>query len=177
MRMRGHHSPVRVGTLLTSAVPALAERMLEETIRREWETTVGPEAARRSRPQSLRQSTLEVAVDNSPWLQELTLRGAIIAATLAKRHGPAITAVRFVMGMNRGGMNRGMAPGGVDRSEEGRTRRVAAPRRLTDEEQSLVEAAAQRVADPEVASSIRHLLTKDLLARGERRAPAASEQP
>jgi Dna[CI] antecedent DciA-like protein len=172
MRTRGRHSPVRVGTLLTSAVPALAERMLEETIRREWETTVGPEAARRSRPQALRQGTLEVAVDNSPWLQELTLRGAIIAAALAERHGPAVTAVRFVMGVARGA-----APGGVDRRDDSTTRRRATPRRLTDEEHRLVEAAAQRVADPEVASSLRHLLTRDLLARGERRAPAASEQP
>src|SRR5262247_2746042 len=97
MGTRASRNPVRVGSLLTQAVPALAERLLEETIRKEWAQVIGPEAARHSRPVALRQSVLEVSVDNSPWLQELTLRGASIASRLQERHGAAVSAVRFVL--------------------------------------------------------------------------------
>ncbi len=169
MGTRGGRNPVRVGNLLTAAVPALAERMLEKAIRREWTQTAGPEAARRSRPGALRQGTLEVSVDNSPWLQELTLRSAAIVAALRKRHGSAVIGVRFALGSGRGDAD--VAAGSARAGTE------APPRRLTVEEARLVDAAAGQVPDPALASSLRRLLTKDLLARGERRAPAASEQP
>lgn len=169
MGTRGGHNPVRVGNLLTAAVPALAERMLEEAIRREWAQTAGPEAARRSRSGALRQGTLEVSVDNSPWLQELTLRSAAIVAALRKRHGSAVIAVRFALGSGRGDADVAAGPA--------RTRTEAPQRRLTFEEARLVDAAAGQVPDPALASALKRLLTKDLLARGERRAPAASEQP
>jgi len=162
----GRRNPVRVGSLLTSAVPALAERMLEQTIRRQWADIVGPDAARRSRPASLRQGTLEITVDNSPWLQELTLRAGTIAAALAARHGAAVTAVRVTMGA-------AVAPASNEVSREGR----AISRSLTDAERGIVEATARPIADPVVASSLRRLLTKDLLARGQSGVPVASEQP
>lgn len=168
MGTRGGRNPVRVGNLLTAAVPALAERMLEEAIRREWAQTAGPEAARRSRPGALRQGTVEVSVDNSPWLQELTLRSAAIVAALRKRHGSAVTGVRFALG-GRGDADASVGPA--------RARAEAPRRRLTLEEARLVDAAAGQVPDPVLASSIKRLLTKDFLARGERPAPAASEQP
>jgi hypothetical protein len=169
MGTRGGRNPVRVGNLLTAAVPALAERMLEEAIRREWAQTAGPEAARRSRPGALRQGTLEVSVDNSPWLQELTLRSAAIVTALRTRHGAAVSGVRFALGVGRGDADVAGRParGGTE----------APRRRLTAEEGRLVDAAAGQVPDPALASSLKRLLTKDLLARGERRAPAASEQP
>ncbi len=169
MGTRGGRSPVRVGNLLTAAVPALAERMLEETIRREWPQTVGAEAARRTRPGALRQGTLEVSVDNSPWLQELTMRCAAIAAALRKRHGSAVTGVRFALGSSHGDAGVAALPA---------RERISDPRRrLSAEEARLVDAAAARLPDPALASSLKRLLTKDLLARGGRRAPAASEQP
>jgi hypothetical protein len=169
MGMRGGRSPVRVGTLLTAAVPALAERMLEEAIRREWTETVGPDAARRSRARALRQGTLEISVDNSPWLHELTLRSAAIVAALRKRHGSAVTGVRFALGS--GSDDTDVVP--VTAGE-----RTRAPRpRLNAEEARLVDAATARLADPALASSLKRLLTKDLLARGGRPARAASEQP
>jgi len=167
MGTRGGRSPVRVGNLLTAAVPALAERMLEQSVRREWTETVGPEASRRTRPGALRQGTLEVSVDNSPWLQELTLRSSAIVAALRKRHGSAVTGVRFALGSGPGD-----ADVTVFRPREG----TAAPRRLSAEEARLVDAAAARLPDPALASSLKRLLIKDLLARGGRRAPAASEQ-
>ena len=169
MGRRGSRNPVRVGNLLTAAVPALAERMLEEAIRQEWAETAGPEAARRSRPGALRQGTLEVIVDNSPWLQELTLRSAAIVAALRKRHGSAVTGVRCALGSRRRDADVGAAPARAGSKE---------PRRhLTVEETRIVDAAAGQVPDPALASSLRRLLTKDLLARGERSAPAAPEQP
>jgi hypothetical protein len=160
----GRRNPVRVGSLLTSAVPALAERMLEQTIRRQWAEIVGSDAARRSRPAALRQGTLEISVDNSPWLQELTMRAGTIAAALKGRYGSAVAAVRVTMGT-------AVAPSSNEASGE----RGATPRSLTDAERGLVEATARPIADPVVASSLRRLLTKDLLARGHR-VPAASEQ-
>ena len=169
MGTRRGRNPVRVGNLLTAAVPALAERMLEEAIRREWAQTAGPEAARRSRPAALRQGTLEVSVDNSPWLQELTLRSAAIVAALRKRHGSAVTGVRFALGSGRGDADTATRPA--------RAGTEVPQRRLTVEEARLVDAAAGQVPDPVLASSLKRLLTKDLLARGERRAPAASEHP
>lgn len=169
MGTRRGRNPVRVGNLLTAAVPALAERMLEEAIRREWAQTAGPEAARRSRPGALRQGTLEVSVDNSPWLQELTLRSAAIVAALRKRHGPAVTGVRFALGSGRGDADTATRPA--------RAGTEVPQRRLTVEEARLVDAAAGQVPDPALVSSLKRLLTKDLLARGERRAPAASEHP
>jgi hypothetical protein len=143
--------------------------MLEEAIRREWSETAGPDAARRSRPRTLRQGTLEVSVDNSPWLQELTLRSAAIVAALRKRHGSAVTGVRFALGSGSGDTE------GIPVPPSEATR--APRRRLNAEEARLVDAAAARLPDPALASSIKRLLTKDLLARGGRPAPAASEQP
>jgi len=176
MGTRGGRHPVRVGNLLTAAVPALAERMLEEAIRREWTQTAGPEAARRSRPGALRQGTLEVSVDNSPWLQELTLRSAAIVAALRKRHGSAVIGVRFALGSGRGDADIAARPSSA--GTEAPQRRPTFPElRLTVEEARLVDAAAGQVPDPALASSLKRLLTKDLLARGTRRAPAASEQP
>jgi len=168
MGARRGMSPVRVGSLLTSAVPALGERMLEDAIRRDWAQTVGFDAARRSRPVGLRQGVLEVAVDNSPWLQELTLRASAIADALARRHGAAVTGVRFALGA---GAARDAAGAPSETPAE-----PAVPRRLSADEERLVEAEARRLADPALSAGLRRLLTKDLLARGARRARAASER-
>lgn len=165
----GGRNPVRVGNLLTAAVPALAERMLEEAIRRDWAQTAGPEAARRSRPGALRQGTVEVSVDNSPWLQELTLRSAAIVTALRKRHGSAVIGVRFALGNGRGEADASAKPA--------RAGTETPRRRLTVEEARLVDAATGQLPDPVLASSLKRLLTKDFLARGERPARAASEQP
>jgi len=162
----GGRNPVRVGNLLTAAVPALAERMLEQAIRREWAQTAGPEAARRSRPRALRQGTLDVSVDNSPWLQELTLRSAAIVAALRKRHGSAVIGVRFALGRGDTDVAAGSSRAATEAPE----------RRLTVEEARIVDAVAGQMPDPALASSLKRLVTKDFLARGERRAPAAPER-
>jgi len=90
-------------------------------------------------------------------------------AALRKRHGSAVTGVRFALGSGRGDADVAARPAHAGTE--------APERRLTVEEARLVDAAAGQVPDPALASSLKRLLTKDLLARGKRRAPAASEQP
>ena len=167
MGTRGGRSPVRVGSLLTQAVPALADRLLEEAIRRQWADIAGAEAARRSRPQVLRQGILHVSVDNSPWLQELTLRAGAIAAQLHERHGSAVNGVRFVLAVT--------ATGRASVEPTKSVTSIPARRRLTAEEARQVDDAARRLTDDGLAASLKRLLTKDLLARGERRSSVASE--
>jgi len=70
-------------------------------------------------------------------------------------------------------MGAAVAPASDEVSREGR----AISRSLTDAERGIVEATARPIADPVVASSLRRLLTKDLLARGQSGVPVASEQP
>lgn len=167
MGTRGGQSPVRIGHLLTQALPALADRLREETIRKEWSEIVGPEAARRSRPLTLRQGTLQVNVDNSPWLHELTLRVGAIAARLHERHGSAVNNVRFLLAVT--------APGGPAVEPARSETSIPARRRLSAEEARQVDDAARRLTDEGLAASLKRLLTKDLLARGERRSSVASE--
>jgi predicted nucleic acid-binding Zn ribbon protein len=86
--------PVRVGTMLTAALPALEERLLAERIRQGWRTAVGSELAHRTRPGELRAGTLTVMADNSPWLQELSMRSAEVLDAVRARFGPTVTALR-----------------------------------------------------------------------------------
>jgi len=84
---------------------------------------------------------------------------------LQERHAAAVSAVRFVLGSKVAG-----APAAPTRS------RFDAPsRQLSAEEARQVDDAARRLADHGLAASFTRLLTKDLLARGERRVSAASE--
>jgi hypothetical protein len=132
--------------------------MLEETIRSGWADIAGPEIARRSRPGDLRAGVLTVVVDNSPWLQEVTLRSSEILAGIRARHGSAVTSLRCALGT------------------------LPTPRRtvthdrpppadpLSVEEEHAVDTIIAAVADPVLAASVRRLVTKDLIAR---RRPAA----
>ncbi len=92
-------SPVRVRDVLVAALPELRDHMLEEAIRKEWGLVVGPEFSRRSQPGGLRMGVLDVTVDNSPWLHELTLRASELLAALRARYGSAVTSLRFTLGI------------------------------------------------------------------------------
>ena len=96
------------------------------------------------------------------------MRSAAIAATLQGRHGAAVSGVRFVLATK--------VLGAVSAKEPDRSKTGAPSRQLSAEEARQVDDAARRLADHGLATSFRRLLTKDLLARGERRAYAASEQ-
>jgi hypothetical protein len=157
--------PLRVRDLLVAAVPGLRDRMLEETIRSDWADIAGPEIARRSRPGELRAGVLTVHVDNSPWLQEVTLRSTEILAGLRARHGSAVTSVRCALGTlptPRQTVTHDRPP-------------PADP--LSAEEQRAVDTIIAPVTDPVLAASVRRLVTKDLIARRRRAAvpPARRE--
>lgn len=156
-------SPVRVGDVLVSAVPALQERLLAERIRAGWRDTVGPNLARRSRPGDLRAGTLTVTVDNSPWLQELSMRAADVLGAVRARFGPAVTAVRF-------SLDTSVRPphASEERPVPERAAFLAVHPKLSGDDAAFVEQAAAPVHDPTLAKAVRRVLTKDLIARRAR---------
>jgi predicted nucleic acid-binding Zn ribbon protein len=132
--------------VLLSAVPQLSERLPEYHIRRAWAALVGPDMARRTRPQSLANGCLHVVVDNSPWLHELTLRAAELTARLSAE-SPAVRSLRFTLGALE--TEPRLRP-------ERRERRVAA---LTDDDRRDIDEAASAISDPALADVARRLLT------------------
>lgn len=80
-----------------SAVPELRDRLVEIQVRGAWHGLVGPDLARRARPQSLSNGCLHVVVDNSPWLHELTLRSGELTRRIAARF-ETIRTLRFTLG-------------------------------------------------------------------------------
>jgi hypothetical protein len=89
--------PQAIGDLLSSALPGLGHRLMEQEIRHAWPEVAGAEAARRAQPVKLVNGCLEIAVDNSPWLHELTLRTVELTGRLSARF-PHVRGVRFVLG-------------------------------------------------------------------------------
>jgi hypothetical protein len=138
-------TPRIVADVLAAAVPHLAERLPEYRIRKAWRALVGPDVARRARPQSLTNGTLHVVVDNSPWLAELTLRAGEMTARLHAEFA-VVRAIRFTLGT----LEAEPAPP-VDR----RARRRA----LGDDDRRDIEAAASAISDPALAEVARRLLT------------------
>lgn len=153
--------PVPVSDLLAIALPGLGQHLLVEQIRERWADIVGPEGSRRSRPESLRQGVLTVIADNSPWLQELTLRSDDLLARVQVHHGRAVTALRFALGRMPN------APG--PRREP--AARPLRPRSLDPDDRREIEQMTAGIADPALAVTLERLLTKDRLARGGREAP------
>jgi hypothetical protein len=139
-------APRAVADLLVTAVPQLRDRLLELEVRRAWSTVVGTDVARRARPQSLAAGCLTVVADNSPWLQELTLRSGELTERLHGRFAQ-ITSVRFVLGAleAREAAPRERARPAVPLD--------AAARRAIDE-------AASAIPDETLAAAARRLLTK-----------------
>src|SRR5262249_4122105 len=89
-------TPRAISELIVSALPELRDRLVEDGLRRSWPALVGADGARRSRPQRLVNGVLEVAVDNSPWLHELTLRAPDLTAKL-RQQCAAVTSLRPVL--------------------------------------------------------------------------------
>ena len=133
--------------VLTAAAPQIAERLPEYRVRKAWSRIVGPDVARRARPQSLSNGCLHVSVDNSPWLQELTLRAAELTARLHAEFD-AVRSLRFTLGA----LQPEPSP-----APERRARRTVA---LDDDDRRDIEAAASAISDPALADAARRLLTK-----------------
>ena len=140
-------APRAVGELLVNAVPQLEDRLLVRRLRLTWVALVGADMARRAQPHALVNGCLQVVVDNSPWLHELTLRGPELTARLA-RECPAVRSVRFTLG----------APP----AEEPTPAVRPAPRtsRLSDDDRCAIDAAAAAISDPALAAGARRLLAR-----------------
>lgn len=132
--------------LLVAAVPKLRDGLLELEVRRAWSAVVGADLARRSRPQSLADGCLTVVVDNSPWLQELTLRSGELGERLRGRFSQ-IRSLRFVLGALA-------APEPAPRERA----RAAVP--LDAAVRSAIDEAASAIHDETLAAAARRLLTK-----------------
>jgi hypothetical protein len=150
-------APRTVGELLPSALPQIADRLLELHLRQAWPSLVGRDTARRSRPDAFAGGTLRVTVDNSPWLHELTLRAAEITANV-RASFPAVLALRFVLGA---------VPSDAASVAPKRPRPVA----LTPADHADIDAAAAAISDSGLADAARRLL---VTARRFPRTQAAS---
>lgn len=171
MRMGGlvSRDPIRVGNLLTAAYPKLAERLLEARIRREWRQLVGPEIARRCQPGELRDGTLELTVDNSPWLQELGLRAAELLSRLSRRYGAdAVRSLRLSLGTPRVEPVESNGHPRHRRGSGGSSEARPTAKAITAEETRNIEAAVALIPDPELRVSARRLLEKAWVAARER---------
>ena len=138
--------PRAVGDLLVSAVPALRDRLDEARLRTAWNAVVGADAARRSRPHALTNGCLHVVVDNSPWLQELTLRSGELTRRIAAQFA-TIRALRFTLGRIE------------DRpSDTPAASAIGASRRLSADDVREIEATIAPIRDPEVRAAARRLM-------------------
>jgi hypothetical protein len=134
-----------VGELLVNAVPALGDRLLEVRIRGAWPTLVGADVARRSRPSSVTNGCLHVVVDNSPWLQELTLRSAELTRRIATRF-ETVRTLRFTLGRLDGATPTPPSPP---------TRPV---RPLNPDDVREIDATVATIRDPDVRAAARRML-------------------
>ena len=151
--------PRAVGDLLVSAVPALGDRLDEIRIRGAWKGLVGPDAARRSRPHALTNGCLHVVVDNSPWLQELTLRSGELTRRIAAQFA-TIRALRFTLGRIE------------DRpSDAPASPAIGSSRRLSPDDVREIDAAVAPIRDPEVRAAARRLLGSARRSERPRGAP------
>src|SRR4030095_8243339 len=140
------HPPGPVADLLLTAVPDLRDRLLEHRIRRAWSQIVGADAARRAQARSFADGCLTVAVDNSPWLHELTLRSEELTRRLSERFD-AVRSLRFVSGA-------------IDADASSRTTTAARARALASRALREIDEATAAIPDDEVASAARRLLMK-----------------
>jgi Dna[CI] antecedent DciA-like protein len=142
-------APRAVGEILSTAVPQLMPRLVEQAVRRQWRSLVGFELARRAQPRVLSGDCLEVVVDNSPWLHELTLRAPQIVAAIGRELGPGtVRSLKVTLGRLEA-----EAPPSV--------RPPAEPaRRVTEAERRAIDQAVAPVADLVLAASLRRLLVK-----------------
>jgi hypothetical protein len=138
--------PRVLAELLVSAVPDLRDRLLADRLRRSWRTVVGPDIARRSQPRGLVNGCLTIAVDNSPWLHELTLRSEELAARLGERFAEVRT-LRFVLG-------------GVEAEAAAAPERRPRPRALQPDDVRAIDDAVGEIRDPALRDSARRLLTR-----------------
>jgi len=144
-------TPRPIGDLIVAAIPELRDRLAEERLRLAWSTLVGPDIARRAQPRGVVNGCLTVAVDNSPWLHELTLRRDELVVRIRERFD-VVRTLRLELGTLAAAPRPARAP-----------RRAAVP--LAAEDRRDIDAAAGAIPDPELAETARRLMTKAWRAR------------
>jgi hypothetical protein len=130
-----------------------------------WEDAVGPELARRSRPQALRAGRLTVAVANAAWMQQLSfLRESIRDAVNRALGQPLVREVRLRM-------TEVEAPRPVHQPS-------APPpwleQPLDDPARDAVEREVSAIRDPELREAIRQTRIRAEQVRRYREAPTAT---
>jgi predicted nucleic acid-binding Zn ribbon protein len=87
--------PVRVGVVL-AALPGVAGPLAEARLLAAWPAVAGGAAAARTRPDSVEDGVLRVAVDSSGWLHRLTLEAPALLAR-CREVAPAVPlrGIRF----------------------------------------------------------------------------------
>ena len=149
--LKASRTPRIVGDLLIDAVPQLGDRLAEVRLRRAWETVVGADIARRTRPGTLADGCLTVVVDNSPWLHELSLRQPELLARIQARCA-GVRVLRLTVGAL-----------GVDFEVEPRKESRSLPS-LSERDRHEIEEATASISDAALAATAQRLLARARLA-------------
>jgi hypothetical protein len=152
-RLKSPGTPRAIGDLLTDAVPQLSDRLAELRLQQSWEAVVGSDIARRTRPGNLAEGCLTVIVDNSPWLQELSLRRAELLARIQRRCA-AVRVLRLTVGSLVTNQASAVTPD---------PRPVTV---LSDGDRREIEEATATISDAALAKAAQRLLARARLAVG-----------
>ncbi len=133
----------------------IAPEVREERLATEWRRLVGPRVAAHAWPAALRDDTLVVNVESSPWLHELSFLSAKLLDRINQAFGdpPLAAEIRLQLGPVRG-------PGSqrVARARSRQQRRPLASRPLPEPARGAaleaIEAETAGVADPELRQAI-----------------------
>ena len=143
--------PAAVADLLSAflrGTPAEA-RIKEGGIWLVWSDAVGSRIASHAQPVAFREGVLTVAVDSSPWLQQLNfLKRDLIVKVNEKIGSEMVQAIQLKAGK--------IAP-----PVQPEKSRATLHRQLSDEERAWIAEQAQSVADPELRAVFESLIRKD----------------
>jgi predicted nucleic acid-binding Zn ribbon protein len=83
--MMARTQPAQIKSIIQNAIQKVrAQKQATARVKRAWQTAVGKEAARHSRPIKLSRKTLVVSVDSSAWIYYLHNRKQQIEAAINK---------------------------------------------------------------------------------------------
>ena len=143
--------PAAVADLLSAflrGTPA-EERIKEGGIWLIWEDAVGSRIASHAQPVAFRDGVLTVAVDSSPWLQQLNFLKRDLIAKVNEKIGS-----EMVQSIN-------LKAGKIAAPEKPVKSGSARRRQLSEEERAWIVEQAESVADPELRAVFESLIRKD----------------
>ena len=123
-------------------------------IRDMWEGVVGSHIAKKAHPEGVKNGILQVSVESSVWMQELTfMKQQILERLNQVCESSGVKDIRFKLGKSTKGMyNSGedLLPG------------------LTEEEQAIIEKQTGAIEDQEIRASLQSLFSTDLRNKKKR---------